>query len=100
MYSNQPESFQVWGCSTGTVAMGIVFLNIVDSEGKSKTLDDYALADVGVGMVEIVIVNFAPGLMMTGQDWLLTLVTVVAGDCYRRWSMNLIYHETNPEGGS
>ncbi|MDM5306782.1 hypothetical protein [Peribacillus frigoritolerans] len=61
--------------------MGIVFLNIVDSEGKSKTLDDYTLADVGVGMVEIVIVNFAPELMMTGQDWLLTLVTVVAGDC-------------------
>jgi hypothetical protein len=81
MYSNQTESFQLWGCSTGTVAMGIVFLNIVDSEGKSKTLDDYALAYVGVGMVEIVIVNFAPELMMTGQDWLLTLVTVVAGDC-------------------
>lgn len=36
MYSNHPESFQVWGCSTGTVAMGIVFLNIVDSEGKVK----------------------------------------------------------------
>ncbi|MBX9957454.1 hypothetical protein H7T43_21500 [Peribacillus simplex] len=59
--------------------MGIVFLRIVDSEGKSKTLDDCALAYVGVGMVEIVIVSFAPELMMTGQDWLFTLVTVVAG---------------------
>jgi ESS family glutamate:Na+ symporter len=58
--------------------MGIVFLNIVDSKGKSKTLDDYALTDVGV---EIVIVSFAPELMMTGQHWLFTLVTVVAGDC-------------------
>ncbi|MEP9406742.1 hypothetical protein ABKP09_10490 [Peribacillus frigoritolerans] len=93
--------------------MGIVFLNIVDSEGKSKTLDDYALAYVGV---EIVIVSFAPELMMTGHHWLITLVTVVAGslillfpklrgmwvklkrysvdlnkgiDCLRRWSMNL-----------
>ncbi len=36
MYSNHPVSFQVWGCSTGTVAMGIIFLNIVDSEGKVK----------------------------------------------------------------
>ena len=72
MYSNQPESFQVWGCSTGTVAVGIVF-------GKRKTVDDYALADVGVGMVEIVIVSLAPELMMTGQHWLFTLVTVVAG---------------------
>ncbi|MDM5284775.1 hypothetical protein ACQKGD_23945 [Peribacillus frigoritolerans] len=59
--------------------MGIVFLLIVDSEGKSKTLDDYAFAYVGVGMVEIVIVIFAPELMMTGQHWLITLVTVVAG---------------------
>jgi hypothetical protein len=67
------------GCSTGIVAMGIVFLNIVDPEGKSKTLDDYALADVGVGMVEIVIVSSAPELMMTDQYWLFTLVTVVAG---------------------
>jgi microcompartment protein CcmK/EutM len=60
---------------------GNSFLNIVDSEGKSKTLDDYALADVGagVGMVEIVIVSSAPELMMTDQHWLFTLVTVVAG---------------------
>ncbi|MCM3673276.1 hypothetical protein M3699_05150 [Peribacillus simplex] len=59
--------------------MGIVFLRIVDSEGKSKTLDDYALAYVGVAMVDIVIVSLAPVLMMTGQHWLFTLVTVVAG---------------------
>jgi hypothetical protein len=65
------------GCSTGIVAKGIVFLNIVDPEGKSKTLDDYAHADVG--MVEIVIVSSAPELMMTDQHWLFTLVTVVAG---------------------
>ncbi|CAK6474748.1 hypothetical protein BN1180_03152 [Peribacillus simplex] len=48
-------------------------------EGKRKTVDDYALAYVGVGMVDIVIVSFAPELMMTGQHWLFTLVTVVAG---------------------
>lgn len=47
-------------------------------EGKSKTLDDYALAYVGVGMVDIEIVSLAPELMMTGQHWLFTLVTVVA----------------------
>lgn len=46
---------------------------------EKKTLDDYALAYVGVGMVEIVIVSFASELMMTGQHWLTTLVTVVAG---------------------
>jgi hypothetical protein len=39
-------------------------------EGKRKTVDDYALAYVGVGMVEIVIVSLAPELMMTGQHWL------------------------------
>ncbi|MGJ3198102.1 hypothetical protein [Peribacillus frigoritolerans] len=72
MYSNQPESFQVWGCSTGTVAAGIVF-------GKRKTVDDYVLAYVGVGMVEIVIVSLAPELMMADQPWLFTLVTIAAG---------------------
>ncbi|CAH0128769.1 MULTISPECIES: hypothetical protein [Bacillaceae] len=59
--------------------MGIVFLRIVDPEGKSKTLVDYALAYVGIGMVDIVIVSLAPVLMMTGQHGLFTLVTVVAG---------------------
>jgi hypothetical protein len=74
MYPNRLESFQVgrWNSSYGNV-----FLRIVDPEGKSKTLVDYAY--VGVGMVDIVIVSLAPVLMMTGQHGLFTLVTVVAG---------------------
>lgn len=51
-------------------------------EGKRKTVDDYALADVGVGMVDIEIVSLAPELMMTGQHWLFTLITVVAGSAF------------------
>ena len=48
-------------------------------EGKRKTVDDYALAYVGVGMVKIVIVSLAPELMMADQPWLFTLVTIAAG---------------------
>jgi hypothetical protein len=48
-------------------------------EGKRKTVDDYALAYVSVGMVEIVIVSLAPELMMADQPWLFTLVTIAAG---------------------
>lgn len=68
-----------WGWATGTVAMGMVFLRIVDPEGKSKTLDDYALAYVGVGIMDILIVSLAPVLVMTGQHWLFTIVSVLLG---------------------
>ncbi|WP_339226919.1 sodium/glutamate symporter [Oceanobacillus sp. FSL K6-2867] len=68
-----------WGWGTGTVAMGIALLRIVDPELKSKTLDDYALAYVGVGTVDILIVSLAPVLIMTGQHWPFTLVALAIG---------------------
>ncbi|KGX87057.1 sodium/glutamate symporter [Pontibacillus litoralis] len=55
-----------WGWSTGTVAMGIALLRIVDPKKESSTLDDYALGYVGMVPVEIVIITFGPMMMMTG----------------------------------
>ncbi|MFB5662243.1 sodium/glutamate symporter [Alteribacillus sp. HJP-4] len=55
-----------WGWSTGTVAMGIALLRIVDPKTKSSTLDDYALGYVGMVPVEVVIITFGPLMMMSG----------------------------------
>lgn len=68
-----------WGWSTGTVAMGLALLRIVDPELKSKTTDDYALAYIGVAPFDIAIVTFAPMLVAFGFSWVIPLVLLVAG---------------------
>ncbi len=68
-----------WGWSTGTVAMGLALLRIVDPELKSKTTDDYALAYIGVAPFDIAIVTFAPMLVAFGFTWVIPLVLLVAG---------------------
>lgn len=55
-----------WGWSTGTVAMGIALLKIVDPKTESTTLDDYALGYIGMVPVEVVIITFGPLLLMSG----------------------------------
>ncbi|WP_299975686.1 hypothetical protein [uncultured Pseudoteredinibacter sp.] len=56
-----------WGWMTGTVAMGILLLRIVDPKSKSTVLDDYAIAYVPGSVVDILLVSFIPGLLMMGQ---------------------------------
>lgn len=68
-----------WGWSTGTVAMGLALLRIVDPELKSKTVEDYAIAYVGMVPPELIIVTLAPILMVTGLHWTFPLVTLGVG---------------------
>lgn len=63
-----------WGWSTGTVAMGIALLRIVDPKMKSSTLDDYALSYVGMVPVEILIITFGPIMMMSGLGGVFPLI--------------------------
>lgn len=49
-----------WGWNTGTVAMGIALLNIVDVNGESGTLEDYGLAYIPIAPVEVLLITFAP----------------------------------------
>ncbi len=56
-----------WGWTTGTVAMGMALLRIVDPESESKTLDDYGLAYIPIAPVEILLVTFAPILVLNSQ---------------------------------
>src|SRR5690625_2537042 len=73
------QSIFTWGWATGTVAMGIALLRIVDPELKSKTLDYYGIAYVPVGIMDIVIVAVAPSLVLAGFAWPLALVTLAIG---------------------
>ena len=55
-----------WGWYTGTMAMGIALLRVVDHEMKSRCLDDYALAYLFIAPVEIALITFAPVAFVNG----------------------------------
>ena len=63
-----------WGWSTGTVAMGIALLRIVDPKSESSTLDDYALGYVGMVPVEILIISFGPLMLMRPTGFLYPII--------------------------
>jgi ESS family glutamate:Na+ symporter len=58
-----------WGWMTGTMAMGIALLRIVDPKLKSEALDDFAFAYLPIAPVEILVVTFSPMLFATGKGW-------------------------------
>ena len=61
-----------WGWWTGTMAMGIALLRIVDPKLSSKAMDDYALAYLPIAPVEIALITFMPILFTNGLGvWLL-----------------------------
>ncbi|PKP35182.1 MAG: sodium:glutamate symporter [Bacteroidetes bacterium HGW-Bacteroidetes-17] len=73
------RSIFAWGWWTGTMAMGIALLRIVDPKMKSKTLDDYALAYLPIAPVEILIITFAPILFVNGYGaWFLSALLLMA----------------------
>ena len=55
-----------WGWYTGTMAMGIALLRVVDPQMKSQCLDSYALAYLFIAPVEITLVTFAPVAFLMG----------------------------------
>ncbi|WP_217585861.1 sodium/glutamate symporter [Lentibacillus saliphilus] len=73
------KSIFCWGWGTGTVAMGMALLRIVDPELKSKTLDEYGLAYIPIGFMDILIIALAPMLIISGQHWLFTFGTLSIG---------------------
>lgn len=68
-----------WGWSTGTVAMAIALIRIVDPDLSSYTLDDFALAYVPIAPVEVAVVSFGPLMMVTGLEWAFVGATLGAG---------------------
>lgn len=55
-----------WGWFTGTMAMGIALLRIVDPRMRSRCLDSYALAYLFIAPVEISLITFAPLAFSSG----------------------------------
>ncbi len=72
------RSIFAWGWWTGTMAMGIALIRIVDPKMESKAMDDYALAYLPIAPVEILIITFVPVLFVNGMGLWLILATLVA----------------------
>lgn len=67
------KSIFAWGWWTGTMAMGIILLRIVDPERKSTILDDYALAYLPCAPVEILLLSIVPVCFASGAGLWLSL---------------------------
>lgn len=68
-----------WGWWTGTMAMGIALLRIVDPKQASKAMDDYAMAYLPIAPVEILLITFVPILFVNGLGlWLLLACLVIS----------------------
>ena len=68
-----------WGWFTGTMAMGIALLRVVDPKMKSRCLDSYALAYLFIAPVEISLITFAPVAFVNGYGLLFAGICLVAG---------------------
>ena len=67
-----------WGWFTGTMAMGIALLRVVDPKMRSRCLDDYALAYLFIAPVEICLITFAPVAFVNGYGLLFSGICLVA----------------------
>lgn len=68
-----------WGWFTGTMAMGIALLRVVDPKMKSRCLDSYALAYLFIAPVEIALITFAPVAFVNGYGLIFASICLVAG---------------------
>lgn len=82
-----------WGWITGTVAMGMALLRIVDPNGESKTLDDYSLAYIPIAPVEILLVTFAPMFVLNSQGFV--FVSIVFAFAFVIYLMAIKYKWLN-----
>ena len=73
------KSIFAWGWWTGTMAMGIALLRIVDPKMMSKALDDYALAYLPCAPVEILLITIVPIMFTAGQGlWLMLICLAIS----------------------
>ncbi|MCL2915627.1 sodium:glutamate symporter [Shewanella corallii] len=57
-----------WGWLTGTVAMGIALLRVIDPKMKGTVLDDYAIAYVPGSITDVFIISMMPIAMVKGYQ--------------------------------
>lgn len=68
-----------WGWYTGTMAMGIALLRVVDPDMRSRCLEDYALAYLVIAPVEILLITLAPVAFVHGYGLAFLLSALGAG---------------------
>lgn len=73
------KSIFTWGWFTGTMAMGIALLRVVDPDMRSRCLDSYALAYLFIAPVEIALVTFAPMVFTNGWGLWFAGACLIAG---------------------
>ena len=73
------KGLYTWGWVTGVMAMALVLLRVVDPDNESAVLDDFALAYLFLGPLEVALVSFAPFLIVHGAVWGFIGVTTIAG---------------------
>lgn len=71
------KSMFTWGWFTGTMAMGIALLRVVDPETRSRCLDDYGLAYIFIAPVEISLITFAPMAFGMGYGVIFSISALV-----------------------
>ncbi|MDA3623970.1 sodium:glutamate symporter [Saccharopolyspora sp. WRP15-2] len=68
-----------WGWSTASIATGLALLRIVDPRLKSGTVEEFGLAYVGFGPVEILLAIVAPIAVVAGFTGSFITATIVFG---------------------
>ncbi len=67
------RSIFAWGWWTGTMAMGIALLRIVDPKTESQTMDNYALAYLPIAPLEILLITLVPIAFINDMGWWLVI---------------------------
>jgi len=70
------RSILMFGWNTGSVAMSMVLVRVVDPEMISGVLEDFGISYFGIAFVEIAIVSLVPQLVMKGITILPMLVLI------------------------
>ena len=66
------RSIFAFGWWSGTMAMGIALLRIVDPKMESKAMDDYAISYLPIAPVEILLITFIPIAFVSGYGlWMM-----------------------------
>ena len=68
-----------WGWFTGTMAMGMALLRIVDPKSKSRCMDHYGIAYIFIAPIEILLITFAPIIFINGHGLTLSLICLLLG---------------------
>ena len=68
-----------WGWYTGTMAMGIALLRVVDPKMQSRCLESYALAYLFIAPIEILLVTLAPFAFVNGYGLLFSGLCLLGG---------------------